>query len=69
MPAEWDCKGCGRHIIGVAYPAPPADGLCGGCRVIGPVRNKAVQDWQDGDITEAEFRDIYQNAPPYSAGS
>lgn len=64
MTAEWACTGCGRHIIGVAETAPPEDGLCAGCRTIGPVRNKALNDWQDGDITEAEFRAIYQNAPP-----
>lgn len=57
---EFDCAGCGRHIIAIGLTEPPADGLCGGCQTIGPVRNKALNDWQDGDITEAEFKRIYE---------
>jgi hypothetical protein len=63
--AEFDCAGCGRHIIAVALSKPPADLLCGGCRIIGPVRYKAFQDHQDGEISEQAFREIFENAPPY----
>jgi hypothetical protein len=66
MTAEWDCKGCERHIVGVNYDAVPDDGLCGSCRIIGPVRSKAHQDYIDGIISQHAFRQIYLHAPPYT---
>lgn len=65
MTAEWDCKGCGRHIVGIINDAPPDDGLCAGCSNLGPVRYKAFQDWQDGIISEYALRQIFERAPPY----
>jgi hypothetical protein len=63
QPPEFDCIGCGRHIIAIGLIDPPENRLCAGCSLIGPERNKAVHDWQDGDICEAEFKRIYENAP------
>lgn len=63
MAAEFECVGCGRHIIAVQLETPPASGLCAGCEMMGAERYKAFQDWQDKEIDEAEFKRRFEAAP------
>lgn len=51
---EFDC-GCGRHII--RFVDGPKE--CGFCQTFGPRRGKAMQDWQDGLISESEFLKVW----------
>lgn len=30
-PVEWDCEGCGLHVIGFGMAAKPRHGLCALC--------------------------------------
>ena len=52
---EFDCVGCGRHIIAFGLRAVPSSGLCGCCQIAGPARNRLMQDYSDGTISWAEF--------------
>lgn len=31
MPAEFDCEGCGWHVVAVALTEPPEHQLCAQC--------------------------------------
>lgn len=61
MSKEFDCIGCGRHIIRFV---DLHDDVCGTCLTLGAQRSKKFQDWQDGKITEAEFRLAFVGPPP-----
>lgn len=63
MTAEFECVGCGRHIVAVGLDAPPTSGLCGGCQIMGAERNRITQDWLDELIDEDEFRRRFEAAP------
>ena len=54
-PQEFDCPGCGRHVIRFVPGGPYR---CGFCQTLGDRRGKAMQDWQDKLITEEEFMQI-----------
>lgn len=58
---EFDCTGCGRHII--QYGDNSGE-LCGHCLALGPRRGKAFQDWQDNTISEEEFKRIFNEEAP-----
>lgn len=55
---EFDCTGCGRHII--QYGDDSDVDLCGHCRTLGPRRGRAFQDWQDGIINDEEFKRVFE---------
>lgn len=61
MTTEFDCVGCGRHIIRFVDLAGE---VCGTCLTIGAQRSKLFQGWQDGHVTEAEFRAAFDGPPP-----
>lgn len=61
---EFNCRGCGRDIIsfepGFEHYADARAKLCGHCKILGPHRSRAFQDWQDGNISEEEFKILYE---------
>lgn len=61
MSRQFDCVGCGRHIIRFI---DLADEVCGMCLTLGSVRSRKFQDWQDGLISEAEMRMAFKGPPP-----
>jgi hypothetical protein len=62
MSNEFDCIGCGRHIIRFVDFGP--DHVCGTCLTLGAQRSKLFQGWQDGHVTEDEFRRAFNGPPP-----
>lgn len=50
---EFDCTGCERHVIRFT---DDADRLCSHCLTLGVERSKLFQDWQDGKISDDEFK-------------
>jgi hypothetical protein len=59
---EFDCIGCGRSIVRFVDLGP--DEVCGTCMTLGAQRSKLFQNWQDGVISEAEFRRAFSGPPP-----
>lgn len=54
MADEFDCTGCGRHIV--RFAKVDDEPICGFCRIYGGRRGKVFQDWQDGLISDADFK-------------